>query len=66
MTRLTEKNHVVLTTSQPNLGIEAGAKGRIVLVYDTTPPGIYEVEFILDQADHALRVTCSGEELKPL
>lgn len=65
MRRLSEQNEVVLTISQPAAGIESGAKGRIIMVYDATPPGIFEVEFDLDHEDHVRRLTCSGEELKP-
>lgn len=64
--KLTEQNQVVLTTSQPGLGIKAGAKGKIIMVYDTTPPGIYEVEFMINQGDDILLVTCSGDEIKPV
>lgn len=64
MRSLTVQNDVELTISQPGAGIEAGARGTIVMVYDTTPPGIFEVEFMLDREQNALRVTCSGEELK--
>lgn len=63
---LAEDKQVVLTTSQPGAGVEAGAKGKIILVYDTTPPGIYEVEFMLNQGEEILLVTCSGDEIKPV
>jgi hypothetical protein len=66
MSVLTEQKEVVLTISQPAAGIEFGAKGKIVMVYDSTPPGIFEVEFNLDHEDRTLRLTCSGEELKPI
>lgn len=66
MKSLTEKNEVVLTISQPAAGIESGARGRIIMVYDATPPGIYEVEFDLDRGESACRLTCSGEELRPV
>lgn len=63
MTRLAEQESVVLTINQPTHGIEAGTRGKIVMVYDSTPPGIYEVEFVLDRDDRLLRITCSGNEL---
>lgn len=65
MRSLNERNEVVLTISQPAAGIESGARGRIIMVYDATPPGIYEVEFDLELEESARRLTCSGDELRP-
>ena len=65
MRSLTEQKEVVLIISQPAAGIESGARGRIIMVYDATPPGIYEVEFDLEREQSARRLTCSGEELRP-
>ncbi|MGD8603781.1 MAG: hypothetical protein PVF49_04325 [Anaerolineales bacterium] len=64
MRPLNEPMEVVLTIRQPKAGLEPGARGRIVMVYDSTPPGIYEVEFDLEYEDRAQRLTCSGEELR--
>jgi hypothetical protein len=66
MRSLTEENEVILIISQSSAGIESGARGRIIMVYDATPPGIYEVEFDLEREQSACRLTCSGEELRPV